>query len=189
MVRAFAAPTDACTYLAFTGLTMAKPGWWNAPDSVHFYKCIATEACPGGDENQLQPAQRRFGELGMHASSRRGELNSVEKGAPCKQGASGVLCGVCRDNYVLQSDGQCRKCNKNTDRVVLWLLSFLLFAIVCLGIAFCVWKGACQQQDATRGGTVIDVSTAESTTDIKSRLAAQWTAIQGLAGPVKIMIG
>ena len=120
--------------------------------------------------------------------------NPVQLGAVCKEGTSGVLCGLCSENYVLQSDGQCKQCNANTDLILLWVLVGLV-VLLCLAIGYCVLNsirkrcnaGSAEERQAD--SAMVDVDATDSATELKNQVLAQWAASQALAGPLKIMIG
>lgn len=197
--------TAACTCWPLicipSGLISAQKGWWNAAGSVKFYQCVASEACPGGKEKSTQPrlTDRRSepadeiapnSHQSLPVLPRRADLsNGVELGAVCKEGSSGVLCGVCDDGYVLQSDGQCSKCDSNTDLIVLWLMG-ALGIVVCLTVACCIYKQCGGTDVETEAeSTMVDVGATERATELRNKVLAQWAGLQALAGPLKIMIG
>ena len=62
---------------------------------------------------------------------------------------------------------------------MLWGLAALAVVLFLVGAAVCVWKSK-----PTRDSDIL-ISSAE----MKNRIAAQWEALQALAGPAKIMIG
>lgn len=199
--------TTACNrwtlICVLAGRISALPGWWNAPGSVTFYPCVAAEACPGGEDTskQLRVTNRRSEPVDDHrwhqslnVLTRRGEpSNSDEWGAACKKGTGGVLCGVCSDGYVLQSDGQCTKCNANTDLIVLWSVSALAF-VLCLAIAYyCMLNSRCKCRGAASAveadSATVNVDVTDRTVELRNKVLAHWGELQALAAPLKIMIG
>lgn len=127
--------------------------------------------------------------------SRRIDLKSfLEPGAACKEGTSGVLCGVCDDDYVLQSDGQCKQCDANADSIVLWVLG-ALGVLLCLAIASYVLMNMRKQSDTATtlqrpaDNAMVNVWGIDHTKELQNKVSAPWVALHAMTGPLKIMFG
>lgn len=121
----------------------AKKGWWNAAGSATFYKCVHGANCLGGDETSVSSTRMSSGTNRRSSGTNRSSLayalhNSTNyPEAQCRDGASGILCGVCTDNYVLNGADSCVPCQHGSSLRWVWYGAAIFMLIL---LVFYIWR-------------------------------------------------
>ena len=117
---------------------------------------------PHADRPPLQLSISVWHSTGVYEDACKGGKSGSDQ-AECVDGATGVLCGICLDDHVLQSDGSCSRCDTGSEKTYNIVAIAVLAALICLVVLCCAWsskRAEAAEDDQTRD-TVLDVSAVQ----------------------------
>lgn len=88
-----------------------------------------------------------------------------KNGSNCVVGATGRLCGICEEGYVLQATGACAACDSDRDSTVIWVIMAVVIFLVLVMAAACIWSS-----NKRRVREMLEAAEAEATVDALRRL-------------------
>eukprot|EP00971_Amphidinium_carterae_P144225 2858195-Amphidinium_carterae.1 len=144
---------SSCTF------PQALPAYMSLPEEpLIVYKCISTEACPGGSRAAVSSC---------------GPFRAVDA----------IACALCTEDAFLNGDGECEEC-KDGMSLVLFIFSIVGIVLCVAMLAILVNRDLLLQQNATANLAVMFgvLLTAVQTTIVFNQLGIQW------ANPLKAVM-